>query len=652
MARATLEMFLKLSGADKTSRGLDKVSNSSKKLDADVKNSAKSNAQFSAGMSGLGKTAVAGAAIFASRALVDFARDSVIAASSAQEAAAAFGTTFGDAAADLTQELQRNAQLFGLTTSEAQQLIGVFGAVAQGMGFTQNEAANLSSRLFGLSGDIASFNNISAGAEPVLRAFQSAIVGEREALKTYGIAISEAEVQTKAFSMTGKSSADALTRQEKALATTELLFEKASVQIGNAEREADGFAAQMLQTRAATAELREQIGAELLPAAAELLGGFNNFVDDVAPAVIGAFSLVGDAITTTAELTDKGTDIFTEFIKRYILGQRVIKDEENAVEDFNKAVKENSKILNENSVQIFGSTGFSQDFFNVIADGKKAFATYTNDLKSNRTQVLINTTQTKKYGDEIDKRLNPIFGESNSLLLTNIQLETDRKKLIDLISNANASLAQATQQRNQAAKEVNELQIQENVADAEAAIRKAELLTKIGFLNNALAQGKDVTLDLRLAEAELAEAEFELANDSDRLTLARERLDIAEQNLQEAIENQKDAILERNELLVKSIDLTKEQTTANKNLAASMASIQGTDFGRLVEQGFVSLGAPETTPAPVVAPQTSVSAPATGSAGQEIQITSNVVIEEETIATTIQKVNTKLQQQGKTFQIR
>lgn len=270
MARATLEMFLKLSGADKTSRGLDKVSKSSKKLDTDVNNTSKSNAQFAAGMSGLGKAAVAGASIFAARALADFARDSVMAASSAQEAAAAFGTTFGGAAADLTEQLQRNAQLFGLTTSEAQQLIGVFGAVAQGMGFTQNEASDLSSRLFGLSGDIASFNNIAAGAEPVLRAFQSAIVGEREALKTYGIAISEAEVQTKAFEMTGKKSADALTRQEKALATTELLFQKASVQIGNAEREADGFAAQMLQTRAATAELKEQVGAELLPAAAEL----------------------------------------------------------------------------------------------------------------------------------------------------------------------------------------------------------------------------------------------------------------------------------------------------------------------------------------------------------------------------------------------
>ena len=43
------------------------------------------------------------------------------------------------------------------------------------------------------------FLNISAGAEPVLNAFRSALVGEREALKTYGIAITEAEVTNKSI---------------------------------------------------------------------------------------------------------------------------------------------------------------------------------------------------------------------------------------------------------------------------------------------------------------------------------------------------------------------------------------------------------------------------------------------------------------------
>ncbi len=289
MARTTLEMFIKIVGANKVAKALDNVSDELKDLKRQTDKSEKSNKQFAAGMSSLKKTAIAGGALFAAKSLADFSLAAIQAASSAQEAAGAFETTFAGAAEKLNSELAKNANLFGLTQSEAQQLISVFGSVAQGIGFTQQESADLSSELFVLAGDIASFNNITAGAEPVLQAFRSALVGEREALKTYGIAITEAEVQTKAFEQTGKTSADELTRQEKALATTALLFERATVQIGNAEREASGFAAQMLIARSSTQELREELGEELLPAAGEILSVFNEMRDEATPDLIDTF---------------------------------------------------------------------------------------------------------------------------------------------------------------------------------------------------------------------------------------------------------------------------------------------------------------------------------------------------------------------------
>jgi len=667
MARTTLEMFIKVLGANKAAKELDNVSDSAEKTHNQVNKNTKENAKFAAGMSSLTKGAIAGAALFAGKQLLDFAQSSIIAASSAQEAAGAFGTTFGGAAEQLGEQLSKNANLFGLTTSEAKQLIGVFGAVAQGLGFTQDESAGLSARLFELSGDIASFNNISAGAEPVLRAFQSAIVGEREALKTYGIAISEAEVQTKAFEMTGKTSADALTRQEKALATTELLFSKASVQIGNAEREAEGFAAQMLQTRAKTQELREEVGQELLPAAGELIGVFNNFVDNVSPAVVSGFGLINDAIVATVDASQKGTSALEKYFRIFILGQAALYGNEEAVEEFNKAVSDNTEILNENSVQVFGSTGFSQDFFNVIAEGRKAYSSYTQGLKDNRTQVLINTAQTKKYGDEINKKLNPIFGESNSLILSNIQLEIERKKILDLISSGNKNVAVATAQRNQAAKELQELQIQENVRDAEAAIRKAELQTQIALLTEAQANGKDVTLDLALAEAELAEAEFELANESDRLKIARDALTIAENNLETALKNQEKARVAVREALIGETEATKQDTKErNKNADAIEKQLDLLRRFRAIETAPLDSlipSTPETKPTPEVTPEISPTpAPLVSDrlgvidsglqkAGGETTVIIPVSIGDEKIEEVIQKVNTRIQTQGKTFAI-
>ena len=220
-------------------------------------------------------------------------------------------------------------------------------------------------------------------------------------------------------------------------------------------------------------------------------------------------------------------------------------------------------------------------------------------------------------------------------------------------NSSNEDLAKAQTNYNNALAEVNRLTIEENVRDAEAAIRKAELQTQIALLTEAQNNGKDVSLDLALAQAELAQAEYELANDSDALKSARNLLTVSEQNLTIATENQQKAIEERNKQLVRSIDLTNEQTNANKNLANTITGLAGTDFGRLVSQGFVTLGAPAEgveTPAATLGNQSAVSQAATGGGASTVNV--EVYIGDEKIDEVVQKSNTRIQEQGKTFAIR
>ena len=640
MARATLEMFLKLTGADKTSKGLDKTSNAAKNLDDNVKNSAKSNAQFSAGMSGLTKGAIAGAALLAGKALVDFAADALEAAVSAEEAAAAFETTFGDAVVGVTKFTEEFANKAGLTTSELQQLLATTGSVAQGIGFTQEESADLGETLTRVAADVASFSNVQGGAEPVLRAFQSALLGENEALKTYGLAISASEVETKAFEMTGKSTTNSLTRQEKALATLAVIQQKAAVQIGDLDRTSESFANQQRLVQAEVRQLSEDIGAELIPAAAEILPIFRELVNDVAPPTIEFFKttaqFVADLALAFDNLALKAEFVSNQFPRLSANGERFL--------NFLKRISPVFAFIR--SIQNLAE---EQREFNIASDdtAEKIIAQQiaqglaNKEAERARQTTLKQTVQTSKLADTIEKRLNPIFGEQNSLILTNIQLETDRKKLLDLITNANTDLAQAQKARNQAAKEVTELQIQENVNDAQAAIRKSELLTQISLLTQAQANGVDVTNELNLANAELAEAEFELANDSDRLTLAKERLLIADENLKKATENQEQAIKSRNDALLESIDLTKQQEDANKKIIDQQALFQQ----------FRAFETAPITPisAPVLTPLNDTSTGGTGT--QEIVIQSNLILDDSVLATEIQKVNTKTQQQGKTFLI-
>ena len=628
MARATLEMFLKLTGANKTSQGLDKVSNSTKDFNNSVTKGTKQNAQFASGMSGLTKGAIVGASVLAGKALIGFSKSALDAAVSAEEAGAAFDTTFGTAAARATLFLEDFANKAGLTVGEAQQLQATLGAVAQGIGFTQEASADLSIELTKIAADVASFSNISAGAEPVLQAFRSALVGEREALKTYGIAITEADVQTKAFEQTGKDSADSLNRQEKALATLALIQEKAAVQIGDLDRTTASFANQSRALNAELRQLNEEIGQELIPVATELLPIFREFAFEIAPALIQGF---GGFFKQVSDIT---------------LGFKQFKEETSLLSFF---LFGNKKTLEE-WADVYRDNQVVQDRYIDKANLSAVQTAFlTKQQEKSRQVALKQQVQYKKVADTIDKFLNPLFGEQNSLLLTNIQLETDRNKLLKLITSANNDVAVAEKNRNQAAKELQELQIQENVNDAQAAITKAELQTQIALLTQAQEAGKDVSLDLALAEAELAEAEFELANNSDRLKLAQDALTIAEDNLQSAIKNQELAIKTRNDQLVNSIDLTNQQAKANQKLidqGALLAQFRAVEMAG--GGGFTPT--PETTPAPTVAPQTTVSAPTTG--GQDINLTTQVVIDEETIATTFQKVNTRIQNQGKAFLVR
>ena len=644
MARATLEMFLKLTGADKTSKGLDKVSGSANRLDKNVKNSSKANAQFAAGMSGLTKGAIAGAAIFAGKALIDFSADALEAAVSAEEAAAAFGTTFGDAAKEAGRFSEQFANKAGLTNAELQQLLATTGAVAQGIGFTQKESADLGIELTKIAADVASFSNISAGAEPVLLAFRSALLGEREALKTYGIAISEAEVQTKAFEQTGKDSANALTRQEKAFATLAVIQQKAAVQIGDLDRTSESFANQQRAVSAEIRQLKEDIGAELIPAAAEMLPIFRELVNDIAPPTINFFKetalFTADVALAFENLSLKAEALSNKFPK---LNSGLLK--------FIEFVKNNSPIFR--LINAISGLAEEQREFNIVTDdtAEKIIAQQiaqglaNKEAEKARQITLKQETQYTNISRTLKDKLNPILGEQNRLIGENIDLELDRNKILGLLSSANDNVEKAEKDRTKALKDVKELQIAENLADAKAAQRKSELQTQIALLTAAEEAGKDVTNELAVARAELAEAEFEIANESDALVRAREVLQIAENNLTTALENQKTAMDKRNETLIESLDLTARQIIENGKLADSFAAI---DPSLLVGLGAAPVA---TTPAPTEVPTLpvqdfSTSLVAGKQQAQTLDINVNMT---DAIGEVIQRENIRIQERGNTF---
>ena len=86
-------------------------------------------------------------------------------------------------------------QSFGLSRKAAKQLLGDTGDLLVGFGFTEDAALDLSKKVNELAVDLASFTNFSGGAEGASLALTKALLGERESIKSLGIAITEADLK-------------------------------------------------------------------------------------------------------------------------------------------------------------------------------------------------------------------------------------------------------------------------------------------------------------------------------------------------------------------------------------------------------------------------------------------------------------------------
>lgn len=189
--------------------------------------------------------------------------------SSIAETSSKFDTVFGPSAERATEFLEGFANVAGLTMNEAKGLVSTTGAIAQGLGFTQQASADVAVEITKLAGDLSSFNNIPT--EETLLAINSALTGEREQLKRLGIVILEADVQKRALAMTGKDVAATLTTEDKAMASLALITEKAGVAVGDLERTSSSAANVFRRLASRFKEIRDAFTTALMPMFAKIL---------------------------------------------------------------------------------------------------------------------------------------------------------------------------------------------------------------------------------------------------------------------------------------------------------------------------------------------------------------------------------------------
>lgn len=266
-----------------------------------------------------------------------FIAQNVKLASSVQEMQSKSSVVFGRFVSGVRKDLEEFGDAVGRATHDLEQMASSVQDTFVPLGFSRGEAAKLSVALTKLAVDVASFND--ANDVETMRAFQSALVGNHEAVRRFGIVITEAELKAELFRMGINKAAKDVDGATKVQARLNLIMAGTKDAQGDAERTADSFANRMKALGAALSELSVVV--------------FTPFLDGLGEIV--------ESLTDAANAT-------ADFLKQFGFFSQVDMDSLVSVETRIKAIREEittlSKLGKEAGAEAFFSTDLQIETLN------------------------------------------------------------------------------------------------------------------------------------------------------------------------------------------------------------------------------------------------------------------------------------------------
>ncbi len=126
------------------------------------------------------------------------AKEAIEYSSSIVEAQNVTDNVFKSMSKDIDDFTSNVASKFGLTSLQAKNMIGVFGGILNASHITGTAMTEMSKNLTALSGDIASFYNMPV--EDVYRKLQSGLTGNVQAMRSFGVVMTVANLEAYALS--------------------------------------------------------------------------------------------------------------------------------------------------------------------------------------------------------------------------------------------------------------------------------------------------------------------------------------------------------------------------------------------------------------------------------------------------------------------
>lgn len=199
---------------------------------------------------------------FAIGKLAQFGKECVELGSNLTEVQNVVDVTF-TTMSDKVNEFAKNAMTSaGLSETMAKRYVGTFGAMSKSFGFSEAQAYDMSTALTQLTGDVASFYNISQDLAYIK--LKSVFTGETETLKDLGVVMTQSALDQYALANGYGKTTSAMTEQEKVALRLAFVQKQLSAASGDFVRTSDSWANQVRVMQLQLQSLKATVGQGLI----------------------------------------------------------------------------------------------------------------------------------------------------------------------------------------------------------------------------------------------------------------------------------------------------------------------------------------------------------------------------------------------------
>ena len=184
--------------------------------------------------------------------------------------------SFGKLAASINDWSQKALEAYGLNEVTAKRYNGTLGAMLKSTGVAGDSVVDMSEKLTGLAGDMASFYNLDTNA--AFEKIRSGISGETEPLKQLGINMSVANLEAYALSQGITTAYDKMSQAEQTMLRYNYLMSVTSDAQGDFARTSDSWANQTRLLSENWTEFVGKMAANLLPTLTAGVSALNDVI--------------------------------------------------------------------------------------------------------------------------------------------------------------------------------------------------------------------------------------------------------------------------------------------------------------------------------------------------------------------------------------